>query len=481
VRFLRRGKPVETLLVLARVWVRGEPDPLIVAAAMSRGETAPLVEQAPPADEADSARDETVAALVHRTDILTRATELLLEDRSFTESVAVRRCARLLADELADWVIVDLCDDEGTLRRNMVIGPPGDATATFARVLQDIDPRPDTMPAKVHRGGQPALLPDIDDLGVLGTAEADVPVCALMNATSVLSVPLSDGEAALGALTVVTTGDHGQFDLIDLGLVQRVGHLLALEIRADRIYRRGAEVANALQASLLPRELPKIDGLETGARYLGATRGVDVGGDFYDVFPTPGGWGLVLGDVCGKGEEAAAVTATARQGVRLLSRWDAAPASVLPKVNEALLDDHDRFVTAVMASVRWHDAKLRVELGSAGHQPAIVIRRDGTIRTSAGGGMPLGLFDDLTPGTEVLDLEPGDTLFLHSDGVLDACDAEQRPFGMERLIETLATRADRAVSELVTGVERAVIDFCDGDLRDDVSILALRVLEPSSV
>jgi serine phosphatase RsbU (regulator of sigma subunit) len=553
-RILRRGVPVEVALVLARLWVRGEPEPLVVAAAMAPTEDAPVAESRdlPPETDAGKA-DETVAALVHRMDILTSATELLLKDRSFTESVAVRRCARLLAAELADWVIVDLCDADGVLRRNVVMGPSDAEAAALARALENVDPEPGTLPMEVHTSARPTLLSAIEDVGLLGrlpaspwtgeaarsrvprqatksaTAELAVsrsagtrpaepqpaavqaaatqapparaaapqaagtqaeraeptglPVCALMNATSILAVPLSDDEGddvgpGLGSLTLAVTGDHPQLDLIDLGLVQRLGNLLALEIHADRVYRRGAEVANALQVSLLPRALPNINGLDIDARYAAATRGVDVGGDFYDVFETPDGWGFALGDVCGKGEDAAAVTATARQGVRLLARWEPDPAVILAKVNEALLADHDRFVTAVLASAQWRGKKLRVVLGSAGHQPSIVIRSDGLIRSAAGGGVPLGLFPDFAPGTEVLNLGVGDTLFMHSDGVLDATDSERRPFGAERLIETLAALADRPVSELVFGVERTLLDFCDGDLRDDLSILALRVLDP---
>src|SRR5262249_53225816 len=134
---------------------------------------------------------------------------------------------------------------------------------------------------------------------------------------------------------------------------------------AARIYRRSAEVAQTLQAGLLPRRLPEVPGLDIAARYLAATRGVDVGGDFYDVFQSgPDGWGFVLGDVCGKGEEAAAVTATARHGVRLLARWKDDPGEVLTMVSQALLEE-ERFVTAVLASIAV-GGKLRATIGSAG-------------------------------------------------------------------------------------------------------------------
>jgi serine phosphatase RsbU (regulator of sigma subunit) len=226
---------------------------------------------------------------------------------------------------------------------------------------------------------------------------------------------------------------------------------------------------------LLPRELPAVPGAEIAGRHHPATRDTGFGGDFYEVFPTGSGWGLALGDVCGKGEDAAAVTATAKHGIRLLARWNPKPAEVLSMMNEVLIDD-ERFVTAVMAYLEPRDDGMLLTLGSAGHPPAILIRRDGLIRTMGGGGIPLGLFeDDFGVGVEQLDLEAGDTLFLYSDGVPEVCDPSLARFGHERLIEILAAHTDQAVTDLVLAVEQALLEFCGGDLRDDVSMLALRV------
>jgi serine phosphatase RsbU (regulator of sigma subunit) len=262
---------------------------------------------------------------------------------------------------------------------------------------------------------------------------------------------------------------------MDLGLVERLARNLALVIRAGRRYRRRAAVADRLRAGLLPPELPEIPGVELAGRHHPATRDTGFGGDFYEVFPTGSGWGLVLGDVCGKGEDAAAVTATAKHGIRLLARWNPKPAEVLSMMNEALIDD-ERFVTAVMAYLEPRAEGLSMTIASAGHPPAILIRRDGLIRTTSGGGIPLGLFEeDFGVGVERLDLDPGDTLFLYSDGVPEVSGPAQVRFGHERLIEILAAHADRPVVDLALAVEGALLEFCGGDLRDDVSMLALRV------
>ncbi|HEX6471535.1 MAG TPA: SpoIIE family protein phosphatase [Streptosporangiaceae bacterium] len=470
VRFLAKQSPVTATVTLARVWIKGEPDPLVVAvAAPHEGQ----VWGAPPAEEPRAA-DDAVARVVHRMDVLSSAIELLLDEPAFSEAVATRRCARLLAAELAEWVIIDLATDEG-LRRQVVIGPDDERSREIARAVEAVEPAAGTLPETVHRTGQSTLHAHVEDLDVLGATPDGMAVCGLLGGTSVMSVPIDAGDRGLGVVTLTGTGEHGPFDLMDLGVVERMARFLALVIRASRQYHRRAAVADTLQSSLLPKRLPAIPELALDARYMAATRGMEVGGDFYDVFRTPTGWGFVLGDVCGKGEEAAAVTATARHGVRLLSRWQGKPSEVLTMVNEALLDE-DRFVTAVLACAEERERGLGVTLATAGHQPAILIRRDGVIRTMSGGGLPLGLFDDFEPAVESLELDEGDTLLLHSDGVLDACDLTRERFGHERLIEVLAQQSTRPLNEILIAVEQALLDFCDGDISDDISILALRVL-----
>ncbi|WP_157406808.1 PP2C family protein-serine/threonine phosphatase, partial [Actinomadura rubrobrunea] len=466
--------------------------PRAARAALARGEPVP-----PPArDEpvpAPRRDDEAVATLVHRMDVLADAGELLLQEPVFNETVAVRRCARLLAAELADWVIIDLVPDapgrpgagaeeadraEGVeLRRQVVLGPRDDASVEAARRIEELSPGPDTLPRTVFASRHGALRPHVDDLELLGACEDGRPVCLAIGAASVLCVPVDDGERCLGTITLAVGGEHGPFDLLDLAVVQRLGRHVGLVIRAARLYRRRAQVADSLQSSLLPKELPAIPGLALAGRYLGATGGVEVGGDFYDVFPTPDGWGLVLGDVCGKGEDAAAVTATARHGVRLLSRRKAGPTEVLAEVNEVLLGE-DRFVTAVMGVLVQGSERVTVSLATAGHPPAIVVRADGVIRTTSGGGVPLGLFAVFDAGCDTVHLGVGDTLFLHSDGVLDACDATRRQFGADRLTDVLAAHAAAPLEDMLGAVEHELLEFCDGDLRDDVSMLAVRVPPP---
>ncbi|MEU5882756.1 SpoIIE family protein phosphatase [Spirillospora sp. NPDC047279] len=509
VRFLGREHPIDAVVTMARVWIRGEPDPMVVVAAGASttatdgpevagdeapGEKGGASAGAPRAGGAPAAappRDEGMAALVHRMDVLATASELLLDEPVFNENVAIRRCARLLTSEMAEWVFIDLApprpgpgaqggpangDADRELRRVVAMGPPDERSEDIVRSLERVNAETGTLSHTVYTTRQSALRPHVEDLDLLGVCADGQSACVKMGATSVLCVPVEDGDRCIGTITLAGSGEHGPFDLLDLGVAQRLGRYLALVIRASRLYQRRDEVAVSLQSSLLPQQLPRIAGVEVAGLYRAATHGVEVGGDFYDVFPAAdGGWGMVLGDVCGKGQKAAAVTAAARHGVRALAGWKSDPVEVLSMVNQGLLDE-ERFVTAVLARLNVDGERVSVTVASAGHPPAIVISADGMIRYASSGGVPLGLFDDFEAVAQTLDLDVGDTLFFHSDGVLDACDLVRRQYGQERLLEVLAGHATAPLQDMLGALERNLLDYCDGDLRDDVSMLALRRL-----
>ncbi len=302
----------------------------------------------------------------------------------------------------------------------------------------------------------------------------------LLGATSVLCVPLSDGQRSYGALTLIRRADEPPLAVADLGLVEELGEQVALAIKVDRMFVRRSEVVEALQASLLPREVPPIPGVDISAAYVAATEGLDVGGDFYDVYDSPGGWGLVIGDVQGKGEEAATVTATARHAARVLAHGNADPADVLGMVNEVLLvhQGSDRFVTAITAHLRWNENVLHTTLGWAGHPGPALVRPDGRVQMLSGGGMPLGLFADCEPTSEELDLEPGDMLFFFTDGVTEARSPENGYFE-SRLADELASLAGEAAQAVVSAMQGRVLEHSMNDLRDDMTMLVLRVLAPA--
>ena len=429
-----------------------------------------------PADDSEALR--AVEAITHRLDLVTAATRLLLENATFSESVTLQRCARLLAGELAAWVIVDV-ERRQRLRRQVVMGPAGPDAEQIARLVGGIDPQPGSAPRQVHDTGSSMLLAHAGDVGIMGTGPDGVPLLMQLGATSLLSVPLTDGEQSYGVLTLARRGDERHFEIADLGLVEELGEQLALAIRVDRMFRRRTEIADMLQASLLPRELPAVPGTEISAAYVAATDGIDVGGDFYDVFRTPDGWGLSIGDVCGKGEDAAAVTAAARHGIRTIAHWNSDPSEVLSQANELLLSqEYDgRFVTACAALLRWEGKELKVVIGGAGHPAPVVVRQDGRVQMLAGGGMPLGIFPDSEASLEEVTLTQGDVLFLYTDGITEARNLELAYFA-DRLEDELSLLAGQSPKDIVTAMQALVLEFSASELRDDMTMMVLRAGEP---
>ncbi|HEY4461435.1 MAG TPA: SpoIIE family protein phosphatase [Streptosporangiaceae bacterium] len=420
----------------------------------------------------------TIQTMAQRMDLLTAVTRLLLENSTFSESLTLQRCARLLAGDFASWVIVDVVRGR-RLRRQFAVGPHGEESEALARAARDADPEPGSLPWQVHETGKSLLLARSDDTSLLGAGPDGVPLLMKLGATSLLSVPISDGERGYGVVTLCRQASEGQFHIADLGLAEELGSQLAVALRVDRLFRRRSEVAEALQASLLPRVLPDVPGVELAAAYMDATEGLEVGGDFYDVYRIPGGWGLAIGDVCGKGVEAAAVTAAARHAIRVIAHGEPDPVEVLKKANDILLaeDVSGRFVTAKTAHLAWKGRSLHVSLGTAGHPGPAVMRSDGRIETLGGGGLPLGIFPEAEPMPEHVELAQGDMLLFYTDGLTETRSPDMNYFE-ERLPDELVTLAGRSAAEVVAGIQARAEAFSAGEMRDDLTVLALRVTDP---
>jgi serine phosphatase RsbU (regulator of sigma subunit)/PAS domain-containing protein len=423
-------------------------------------------------------RDDIIRAMTRRMDMVTAVTRLLLDNSTFSEAVTLQRCARLLAGDIASWVIIDMERAE-LLRRQFVIGPQDQAAQELARKVRVLDPQPASAPGQVHAAGTSIVLAHADDAGILGTTANGTPLLVLLSATSLISVPITDGLTNYGALTLARTAGEGRFEIADLALAEELGQHLGVAIRVDRMFRHRAAAAEALQSSLLPARLPEVPGLDLFAAYQPASEGLDVSGDFYDVFPVQDGWAITVGDVCGKGQEAAAMTAAARHAIRVLAHWNPDPVDVLARVNEVMLagDYEDRFVTVKLAYLRWDGGRVRVTLASAGHPGPALVRPDGRVDMLSGGGLPLGLFPDADPHVEELELGEDDLLFFYSDGVTDARSPDMRYFE-DSLADELAGLAGRSAAETARMVQSLVSSFSQDELRDDLTILVAKVKAP---
>ncbi len=489
-RLLAAKGESDCALTVRPVSTRGDADLLIVAAGLrrppraeaARAEVARTREKDGRDGDQDTGDQDTAAvrAVTRRLDLVIGATRILLENVTYSEQVAVQQYARLLSRELAAWVIIDVDRGRG-LRRQMVTGPDTQRAEERARTAAAVDPQPGSVPFQVHESGSGLLVAHAEDADALGKGPDGVPLLMLLDATSLLCVPLSDGERSYGVLTLARQAGHGHFAMADVGLVEELGEQLALAIRIDRLFRSRTEVADALQASLLPRQVRQIPGTRVAAAHLAATSDAEVGGDFYDVYPARHGWGIAVGDVCGKGQDAAAVTAAARHSIRVFAHLDAAPAAVLQGTNEIMLAEEfgGRFVTAAVGYLEWRDDLLHVTLGSAGHPSAMVVSPDGRVRALQGGGFPLGIFPEAEPAIQQLTLEPGDVLFLYTDGLTSACRPD-RVYFEDRLTDELATLAGEHPAVVVSRVREVVTEFCANVFRDDLTMLALQAGPPGT-
>ncbi len=492
---LGRGGAVPAELTVRLVRVRGDDDRLLVAvtsradgraapsAGSGRNGTAagagPVSRGRVTAVEQRAASVRAVTAtMTRRLDTVNAVNRLLLENVTASEAVTLQRCARLLAGDLAAWVIVNL-ERDGRLRRHFITGPGDRDVVIQVAAAAAVDPPPEAAPSQVFASGSSLLLAHAEDAGVLGAGPDGVPLLMLMRGGSVLCVRLTDGRRAHGVMTLVRDMQEGHFGLADLGLAEEIAGQLARAVTVHRLIQGRSEAAEALQGSLLPRELREVPGVQMAASHLPPTSGREVGGDFYDVYPTPAGWGLAIGDVCGKGQDAAAVTAAARHAIRVLAHWNADPAEVLRGANDIMLAEEfgGRFVTADAAHLQWQDGRLHVVLASAGHPGPVLVTPDGRAQQVPGGGVPLGIFPDAQPATRELTLAPGDVLFFCTDGLTGARNADLGYFE-EHITDGLASLAGRSPADVISGMRELLLEFCDGVLLDDMTMLALQPGEP---
>ena len=259
--------------------------------------------------------------------------------------------------------------------------------------------------------------------------------------------------------------------------------LLAARRRAEESEERAVALARTLQASLLPPTIPQPAGLDVGAAYRPSGDGSTVGGDFYDVFETADDRVvIVLGDVAGKGVEAAVLTSLARHTVRTEAMRETSPARVLRTVADAFLRYHpEDYCTAVLAIVDAGLPRATMTIATAGHLLPLRWRAaDGTVEKiggagDGGAGRLLGLLPDPDVSETVVARDPGDVFVVFTDGVVEARQGDEF-FGDERLVavlESAAASGSRLVSAqaLADAVVTAVLGFQDGDARDDIAVV----------
>ncbi|HEY3881875.1 MAG TPA: SpoIIE family protein phosphatase [Trebonia sp.] len=278
------------------------------------------------------------------------------------------------------------------------------------------------------------------------------------------------GEQLLIRTTIVDARDRRAYER----------ELLRARREADRERERLQVLVTTLQRTLLPPALPAVPGLETAAYYHPASRS-EVGGDFYDLFPLASDrWGLFLGDVCGKGAAAAAVTSQIRYTLRAAAVYDHDPATVLGTLNTALCQDYERnggrFCTAAFGVLTPGAGGFTLALASGGHPPPLLLRADGSASYQPTGRGPfLGVIDDADFPAVTMRLDAGDTFLLYTDGLTEARTGVGRERYGEQALEAFAASIAPATAAIAIAAVSALLDGLGDGLDDDAAVLALSV------
>ncbi|GLW90934.1 PP2C family protein-serine/threonine phosphatase [Actinokineospora globicatena] len=391
----------------------------------------------------------------------------------------ILRLFSLITPDLADWAMLAMVDHRGDQLALYGGKEHTFATSVTRSAVEDLGV------GRVLRSGQSELLhvalrDDDDYSSVADGLDSMIPHDQLRDeATSlrpadVLGLALTARGSTVGVLVIVRGAGRG-FPDEDVALAEQVAGRAAMALDSARLYEDRTRVASVLQASLRPPTLPRVAGLRLSARFRAAAEHMDIGGDFYDVHGSGRDWVLVTGDVCGKGVEAAVLTGRARQSIRTAAYFDRSPHSVLAALNAVLYDEEsDKFVTAVCARVRPADdgSSARVDLAAAGHPAPLVLRANGVVEQAMVGGTVAGVLPEVGYRETTVELRPGDTMLMFTDGIYEARGAAGF-YGMDRLVALLPAYAGAGPDAVCEAVEQDVVEFLAGRAHDDMALLAV--------
>ncbi|HEX6344273.1 GAF domain-containing SpoIIE family protein phosphatase [Umezawaea sp.] len=406
-----------------------------------------------------------------RVDLLGEVTSALTGSLNLRRTVL--RLLDLVTPRVADWAMVVLVDEASGLTLH------GGADPTFATAI----PRAlieGTGVERVLRSGQDELLHVSVELDSTEGLDTMIPHPRLrdeavgLRPADVLSLALTARGSTIGTLVMIRSAGRG-FPEDDVELAGQIASQASIALDSARLYEERGRITSILQSSLRPPDLPTIPGARVSARFRPAAEHLDIGGDFYDVHGSADDWLLVLGDVCGKGVEAAVLTGRARQGIRMAAYFDRRPAAVLKALNSVLCEnDSSRFVTVVCARFRPapDGSHAEVDIAVAGHPAPIVLHADGSVDQVEVAGIASGVVPDVYYTEARIRMEAGDTMLMFTDGVDEARGADGF-YGMDKLLGLLPDYAGAGPVALCEAVEQSVVEHLDGRAHDDIALLAV--------
>jgi serine phosphatase RsbU (regulator of sigma subunit)/anti-sigma regulatory factor (Ser/Thr protein kinase) len=411
-----------------------------------------------------------------RLSFLAEASELLAGTLDQEKTIAL--AAQLVVPRLATWCAALLPDEDGELAPAYVWHADESNVDVLAGLL-NASRAPTVPPGEIalpwSLGEPPPQL-----RGASAAELASDPAWCL---------PLVARNRSLGVF-VIGRPREGELARESLELAADLTRRVALALDNARLYSAQREANSALQRSLLPAELPAIPGMDVAAGYEASGEGNEVGGDFYDVFEAAAGrWRFAIGDVCGKGPEAAAVTGLTRHALRILAREGHDVPTVIERLNALIVDEESRapFITLIhgelvpatsaeAGAVPGADG-FTVSLVCAGHPPPLVLRAGGEVETTAGSQPLLGVLEGVAFEQNVVTLAPGDLLLCVTDGVTERRSSGALLDDGDGLRYLLAGCSGMNAGSVVARIQRAVREFGSGPPADDVALLVFRAQE----
>ena len=477
--FMEDGSPLDTDRLPGRRVLRGErPEPIVVRAInRATGEERwQLVKaSAVPSTSGRGMRAINIIEDVTETKraeiaqrMLAKAGEELAASLDYESTL--KRVAQMAVPNFADWCAVSLLLPDGSFDP-VAVAHVDPEKVRMAQELQERYPAHASDPQVTEFLAEAkAELTEITP-EMLREAAQDAEHHRMLDALglrSAIRVPMTAGDEVLGIITFVTTGQGRLLRETDVEVAEELARRASVAIQNAQLFDERSRAARTLEQALRPPLLPAIPGWRSAGLYEPASGGGKVSGDFYDAFEVPGGWAVMIGDVGGRGVEAAALTAMARYTLRTAAAIVADPVVAFQELNAALLERSGAAICT--AALAFLNTDGEVTLCSAGHPPAIVIS-GGSAAEWPGSGPILGAFDDVSWELSTRVLAPGDQLVLYTDGVFELPGADGR-FGEERLVSVLAG-AGRP-EEAVDTTRSALSDFSGGRFPDDMAMVVLQ-------
>ncbi|PWI08488.1 PAS domain S-box protein [Streptomyces sp. NWU339] len=421
---------------------------------------------------------------------LVEASDLLAGTLDRDQTLALM--AQMTVPTLATWCAVyTIADQASEPYLSYVLHEDEELIDGIKSLLSKMAP-PDPVPTPGARvwsapgevAHQAALRTSMRSLGLSGGPNSQVtpgigPTLTTASAVGgeTVVLPLVARNRVIGMLTLgKPTDEHFRQEILELA--EDLSRRAALALDNARLYSERTAISQSLQRSLLPPELPVINGVEVEVIYRAAGEGNEVGGDFYDLFPiSDGAYGFAIGDVCGTGPNAAAVTGLARHALRLLAREGLSGPAVLERLNSAILDEgaRSRFLTLLYGELRpQEDGSAELKVVCAGHPLPLRLRQDGTVEPAAEPQPLLGVLEDLDLYEQTVILDPGDVLLCVTDGVTERREGLNM-LGDDGLAEVLTTCTGLTAGAVAARIMRAVERFASDAPSDDMAILAMRV------